>query len=102
MIDQELEELKDKFIPSEEEFELLQIRKILDKIYVDKTIILHNTPKRTFPEIALVIDLTQFPLIWCDTCKEFVTYEATGHEKGYVHIRCDTCKEQLLHLKGNR
>ncbi|MCE7740791.1 MAG: hypothetical protein GPJ50_15610 [Candidatus Heimdallarchaeota archaeon] len=57
--------------------------------------------KKDFLEIHTKMNGRTTPLIWCDTCEEFVTYEATGYEKGYVFIKCDFCHEQLLHLGGN-
>jgi len=98
LIDPELEELKTQFIISEEEAEILEIRKILDKIYENKTVLLKHP--REFRRYALVVDLTKYPLIWCDTCKEHVTYEARGSER-WIYIRCNTCNEILLDLRGN-
>ena len=89
--------LQEMVIDSELE-ELLEIRKILSKIYKDKTVFLKEPKKLNHP--VLVVDLSKYPLIWCDKCGEDVTFEATGTER-WIYITCDFCDAELLHLEGN-
>ena len=83
MIDPELEELKKQFIISEEEAELIELRKILDKIYVDRTI------KDDRDRVA-VLDLTMACLIECERCKELQPHTVKSFGK-YVWFYCDDC-----------
>ena len=83
MIATELEELKKQFIISKEEAELLEIRKILDKIYVDRTI------KDDYGKVD-VLDLTIACLIECERCGELQPHTVKNFDK-HIWFYCDEC-----------
>lgn len=98
VVDPELEELKKQFIISDELEELLEIRFILSTIYKDRTVFLKEERKINHP--VLVIDLSTYPLIWCDECKKEVTFEAIGTAR-WIYITCDLCNKEIIYLRGN-
>ena len=93
----EFEKIKNQFLVSEEEFERLKIRKILDKIYEDKTILLPKERYHQLSKFVIAVDLTHYCLARCPFCQCHQPVTANACEN-WVRIYCSECQEELLFL----
>ena len=82
MSDEYKEKLQELLV-DDDEFELIEIRKILDKIYVDRTI------KDDYGKVD-VLDLTIACLIECERCGKLQPHTVKNFDK-YVWFYCDEC-----------
>ena len=90
-----LDKLQELLYDPEEE-ELLELRKILDKIYVDRTITIREP--RSFPIFALALDVTDYCLAKCPECTDYQPIEVIVNDY-WASFRCTECGEYLFFLK---
>ena len=93
------EKLKELLVDPEE-LELLEIRKILDKIYKDKTVLVRDG-RKTLPNYALALDVTKYCVAKCPRCDKNQPIDTIVVPQSWALFKCSVCGYWLFTLEGN-